>query len=82
MTQSDCDETKAVAHLPNLDIEIVHRRPWQGNEEFLTIHLRATPSFDSFLHFVEATNPVLFWIRALETAWSPWLRLGDTTRPR
>ena len=23
----------ATARLPNLDIEILHRRPWEGNEE-------------------------------------------------
>jgi len=33
MEMSEYDETRATARLPNLDIEIVHRRPWEGNEE-------------------------------------------------
>jgi len=78
MTESDFNETKAVAHLPNVDIEIYHRRPWQGNEELLTITLRAVPSFDAFLRTVEAVNPLLFWMRAIETAWAPFFALGET----
>jgi hypothetical protein len=78
MTQSEFDETKAVAHLPNIDIEIVHRQPWQGDEELLTITLRVVPSFDAFFRAVEAANPFHFWLRAIETAWAPWLRLGQS----
>jgi hypothetical protein len=81
MAKSDYDETKAVAHLPNLDVEILHRSPWHGEEELLSITLRAVPSFETFFHFVQATNPMLLWMRALETAWSPWLRLGEARRP-
>jgi hypothetical protein len=81
MTESEFNETKAVAHLPSVDIEILHRRPWQGNEELLTITLRAVPSFDTFLRTVEAANPLLFWIRAVETAWAPWMRLAEIARP-
>jgi len=73
---SEYDDTKAVAHLPNLDIEIHHRRPWEGNEEILTITLRAVPSFESFFDFLEAANPAVTWMRAIETAWAPWLRLA------
>lgn len=80
MTESDYDETRAVAHLPNLDIEIHHRRPWQGHEELLSIHLRATPSFDAFFGVFETANPMLFWWRAFEIAWSPWLRSSEAIR--
>ena len=76
MKTSDYEETKAVARLPNLDVEILHRRPWQGNEELLTITLRATPSFDAVFDFARTANPMLFWMRAMETAWAPWLRLA------
>jgi hypothetical protein len=78
--QSDYDDTKAVARLPNLDIEILHRRPLQGDEEVLTITLRATPSFDAFGQFLEAANPAAFWMRAFETAWSPWLQFAAPQR--
>jgi hypothetical protein len=81
MTESDFNETKAVAHLPNVDIEIIHRRPWEGNEELLTITMRAVPSFDAFFRAVEAANPFVFWMRAVETAWGPWLRLGESVKP-
>lgn len=77
---SEYNDTKAVAHLPNLDIEIHHRRPWEGDEEILTITLRAAPSFNSFFQFLEATNPAFMWMRAIETAWAPLLRLTNMTR--
>ena len=55
--QSDYDDARAVAQLPNLDIEILHRRPWRGDGEMLSITLRAKPSFDAFFNFLEAANP-------------------------
>lgn len=73
MARSDYDETRAVARLPNLDIEILHRRPWQGNEEQMVITVRAVPSFEAFGRFWEAANPLLFWARMMQVAWSPWL---------
>jgi hypothetical protein len=73
--QADYDDARAVAQLPNLDIEILHRRPWRGDGEMLSITLRAKPSFDAFFNFLEA-NPAVFWMRAFEMAWSPWLQLG------
>lgn len=76
------DETRGVAHLPNLDIEILHRRPWHGEEEILSITLRAAPSFDAFFRFWEAANPLVFWARALESAWTPWLGLKDVAPSR
>ncbi|HYP58032.1 MAG TPA: hypothetical protein VEQ35_07065 [Beijerinckia sp.] len=82
MTQSDYDETRAVAHLPNLDIEIFHRRPWQGDAEILSITLRATPSFEAFGRFLETTNPMVLWMRMMGKAWSPWLGQGDAAGKR
>src|SRR3954471_2116278 len=32
MEMSEYDETRATTRLPNVDIEIFHRRPWEGNE--------------------------------------------------
>jgi hypothetical protein len=77
MPKSDYDETTAVAHLPRLDIEIRHRRPWQGDSEEMTITVRATPSFDAFGQFLEAANPMLFWARWMQAAWAPWLALAS-----
>ncbi|SFK52770.1 hypothetical protein [Methylocapsa palsarum] len=81
MEKSDYDETTALAQLPNLDIEIRHRRPWEGGEEMVAITLRARPSFDALFNLSEAGNPMLFWMRAMEAAWSPWLRLMNPPRP-
>jgi hypothetical protein len=81
MSEADFNETKAVAHLPSLDIEIYHRRPWQGSNELLTITLRAVPSFDAFFRALEATNPLLFWMRAVETMWAPYLPRGEPVKP-
>src|SRR5215208_2091397 len=57
---SEYDETRATARLPNLDIEILHRRPWEGNEERLMVTLRAVPSFEALGH-----HPCPVSIRAL-----------------
>ena len=76
------DETRAVARLPHLDIEIVHRRLPEQQAEQLAISLRASPSFDAFERHLEAQtpfwpwlalNPFLLWQRMLLQAWRPWL---------
>src|SRR3954454_13641423 len=83
---SEYDETRATARLPNLDIEILHRRPWEGNEEHLMVTLRAVPSFEAFGRLFEVSNPLLVWTRMMEAAWSPWVRgistaLAPSVRP-
>jgi hypothetical protein len=81
------DETRAVARLPHLDIEIVHRRLADQQAEQLAISLRATPSFDAFQRHLEAQapfwpwlalNPFLIWQRIPEQAWRPWLEVLPT----
>ena len=67
------DATKATAHLPGLDIEIVHRRSPTGDNEQISINLQAVPSFEAFGRFLEAANPFAIWA----LAWSPWI---DTAR--
>jgi hypothetical protein len=39
--QSDVHTTKASAHLPGLDIDIVHRRSLDGEAEQISINLQA-----------------------------------------
>ena len=73
MADSDYEETRATARLLNLDIEILHRRPWEGDEEQMLITLRAVPSFEAFGRLLEASNPLLLWTRMMQAAWSPWL---------
>ncbi|HUK60176.1 MAG TPA: hypothetical protein VLV50_13180 [Stellaceae bacterium] len=74
MPTQDLEEMRATARLPNLDIEIVHRRAPDASAEQLTVSLRAVPSFAAFADHIEAANPFLFWARMMELAWQPWLQ--------
>ena len=47
MEMSEYDEIRATVRLPNLEIGILHRRPWEGNEEQIVVMLRAVPSFEA-----------------------------------
>ena len=67
------DETRAVARLPNLDIEIRHRRPADGEGEQILISLHARPSFEAFGRFLDTSTPMAFWLGLMRLAWSPWL---------
>lgn len=72
------DAARATAHLPGLDIEIVHRRSPDGESEHLSINLQAVPSFEAFARYLEAANPLVFWAAAARLAWLPWLEAGRT----
>jgi len=75
------DETKAVARLPTLDSEIHHRRAPEEAAEYLSISLRATPSFRAMAdhldaHAMQLFNPLVFWLTAFQAAqefWAPFL---------
>lgn len=71
------DASRATAHLPGLDIEIVHRRSPAGDSEQLSINLQAVPSFDAFGRFVEDLNPLVFWTQAVRMMWAPWLGVAS-----
>jgi hypothetical protein len=75
------EETRAIARLPNLDIEIVHGREADGGAEHISINLRAVPSFEAFGRVLEAANPFLFWMRFAQSAWAPWLGASPTILP-
>ena len=59
----------ATAHLPGLDIEVVHRRSPGGDREEISINLQAVPSFEAFGRFLEAANPFVFWAEATGLTW-------------
>ena len=59
----------ATAHLPGLDIEVVHRRSPGGDREEISINLQAAPSFEAFGRFLEAANPFVFWAEAARLTW-------------
>jgi hypothetical protein len=73
MPRSEVDSTTATAHLPGLDIEIVHRQSPDGLTEQISINLKAVPSFEGFARSLEALNPFALWAEAMRLAWLPWV---------
>src|SRR5262249_16379346 len=72
--QSDeADATTATAHLPGVDIEIVHGGSPDGDAEQISINLQAVPSFEAFGRFLESGGPFAFWAQAARLPWFPWL---------
>ncbi len=76
------DETKIIANLPALDIEITRQHDPDDNARTMTIQMRAGPSFDAAVRFlppmaatmgVMAANPAVAWARLMQAAWTPWL---------
>jgi hypothetical protein len=76
--ENEIDTTKATAHLPGLDIDIIHRQSPDGDWEQISINLRATPSFETLGRSFEATNPFTFWVEAARLMWMPWLLAAQT----
>ena len=72
------DTTRATAHLPGLEIEIIHRRSPGAGAEQITINLQAVPSFEAFGRFLEAANPFALWVQAAQMVWLPWLGAART----
>lgn len=75
------EDTKITANVPNLQIEIRRRDLPAENAEAMTIHLRASPSFDAVartllpaLSAASMMNPMAAWMRAAEIAWQPWFQ--------
>ncbi len=69
------DEMRAVARLPGIDIDILHRKSEEGEGEEMLIRVRAVPSFDAAFGALEAANPFLMWSRMMQAAWAPFLAL-------
>jgi len=74
---ADGPATRASAHLPGLDIEIVHRRSPAGDVEHITIDLRAVPSFAQFGSWFGAATPFAWWMLATQMMWAPWLAVAE-----
>lgn len=81
MPEQHFEEAKAVARLPNLDVEIIYSRSPEGEFERLSISLQAAPSFEAFGRYVEALNPFLFWTRFAQSLWQPWLGTSAALLP-
>jgi len=75
------DETRAVAELPQLNIEVVRRRARAADADELLISLRAAPSFEAVGDYLRGPAvwpwlmmaPVLIWQQAMRQALTPWL---------
>ena len=78
-TYSQAIETsKASAHLPGLDIDIIHRQSPKGDWEQVSINLRATPSFEALGRTFEMADPFTLWAQAVHLMWMPWLVAAQT----
>jgi hypothetical protein len=79
------DETRVTGRLPNLDIEVTHRR--EADSEHIMIALRATPSIEAFGRFLEL-NPMLPFLAmnpffaAMQRFWAPFLSPTPTDAGR
>ena len=76
------DETKIIANLPALDIEITRQHDPDDNARITTIQMRAGPPFGMAAQFMSpmaatmgamAANPAVAWARFMQAAWTPWL---------
>ena len=79
--ENEIDATKASAHLPGLDIDIIHRQSPSGDWEEISINLRATPSFEAFGRWLEAADPFTAWLQAAQLIWMPWLATAQAMLP-
>jgi hypothetical protein len=71
--ENEVDTTRATAHLPGLDIEIIHSQSPNNDWEQVSINLRAMPSFEAAGRLFEATDPFALWMQAARLMWMPWL---------
>ncbi|WP_035724550.1 hypothetical protein [Bradyrhizobium sp. ARR65] len=76
--KGEIDTTKASAHLPGLDIDILRRQSPSGDWEQISINLRATPSFEALGRSFEPADPFTFWVQAVRLMWMPWLLTAQT----
>jgi hypothetical protein len=79
--RSEVEDMKAIAHLPGLDIEILHRPSPDGQGEQISITLTAIPSFEAFAKTFEMLNPFALWAEAMRFAWAPWLDMTRAMTP-
>ena len=89
MNDSPPDETRAVARLPGLEIEIRHRVAAGGEGEMLALRITGTPDLGAasrtllppLLPYAMPTAPLALlapwqlWTAMMEAAWRPWLAL-------
>jgi hypothetical protein len=75
---SEIEATKASAHLPGLDIDVIHRQSPGGDWEQVSINLRAAPSFEALGRSFDMADPFTLWTQAARLMWMPWLLAAQT----
>ena len=76
--KNEIETTKATAHLPGLDIEIIHSQSPHSDWEQISINLRAMPSFEALGRSFEMADPFSLWLQAARLMWMPWLMAAGT----
>ena len=71
MPRSEIDSTRATAHLPGLDVEIVHHQSPDGLTERVSINLTAAPSFEAFARSPRRMEPLCLLGRGHEARMVP-----------
>ena len=73
MDPDETEITRATARLPNLHIEVTHRRTADGDAEQISVNLSFAASSRAF----EAADPFALWVQGAQAAWLaawlPWL---------
>lgn len=79
-------ETRAVAKLPSLDVEIRHRHVPEEGAEYIAITLKATPDLESVAAWLDPLRMLgggpgaslwQAWQQAATMLWAPWLGLAN-----
>lgn len=66
----DPNETRAVARLPHLEIELRHREAGDGSAEMLSVTLRGAPDLGTAAALLDPCRLLAAW-----AAFNPWLAL-------
>ncbi len=85
------ETTRALAHLPSLDVEVVHDRTDDGSAERVAIRLTGRPNLREAARMLEpALLPAMTpfgqpWLAMQQAMWRqammPWLRLNPFLAP-
>ncbi len=70
------EDTRAVASLPNLQIEIRHRMDAEEGAEYLSLTLKATPDLETVAAWLDPMRLMRAWL-----AFNPWLAAWSLPMP-
>lgn len=76
----EMDETRAVAALPHMNIEIRHKSAPEEGAEYLSITLRATPDFETAAGLLDPMRLMTVW--ASFNPWLAWMQMMQPLLPQ